>query len=370
MKRYPLIKILFFIDSLAAGGKERRLTELLKGLSNIEYINFELAVLSDEIHYEEVNHLGILIHKIIRKNKKDINVFKKVYRLIKNCKPDIVHSWDSMSTVYVVPSCKLLNIRIINGMVVDTPQKRNIFNKYYFRARITFPFCDYIVGNSESGLNAYKAPAGKRVKIHNGFDFKRLNDIQPAELIRQELNISSERIIGMVASFSEKKDYRTFYKAAQMILSERKDTIFIAIGRDTDSEESMELIDQRYMNNFRLIGKRTNIESFINVMDICVLSTFTEGISNSIMEYMALGKPVVATSGSGTDEIVLDKKTGFLVKQSDPDDLAEKLKILLANDKLRNEMGKNGRERIKQEFSIGRMINMYISLYCKPIVPN
>jgi len=362
------MKILFFIDSLAAGGKERRLTELLKGLSNIEYINYELVIMSDEIHYEEVFQLGIQIHKIIRKNKKDINVFKKVYLLIKKCKPDLVHSWDSMSTVYVIPSCRLLDIKLINGMVVDSPLKRNIFNKYYLRAKITFPFCDYIVGNSESGLNAYNTPADKRVMIHNGFDFKRLNNIRPSELIRQELDIHSEKIIGMVASFSEKKDYPTFYKAAQMILSERQDTVFLAIGRDTDSAESRDLIDKRYMNNFRLIGKKTGIESYINVMDICVLSTFSEGISNSIMEYMALGKPVVATSGSGTEEIVLDKITGFLFNRSEPDELAEKLEILLENDELRIEMGRKGKERVKYEFSIDRMIDKYISLYCGSIV--
>ena len=53
-------------------------------------------------------------------------------------------------------------------------------------------------------------------------------------------------------------------------------------------------------------------------MDICLLSTFTEGISNSIMEYMALGKPVIATDGGGTKEIVDDGETGFLIGQSDP----------------------------------------------------
>lgn len=370
MKRNSYIKILFFIDSLAAGGKERRLVELLKGLSHIEYIDYELAVMSYDIHYDEVNQLGFQIHKIIRKTKKDVSVVKKVYLLLKDCKPDIVHCWDSMSAIYVIPSCKLLNIKLINGMVVDTPLKRNIFNKYYFRAKVTFPFSDSIVGNSEAGLNAYKAKANKRIKIHNGFNFERLNDIQPPELIRKELNINSEKIIGMVASFSEKKDYRTFYKAAQIILSGRNNLIFIAIGRDTDSPESRGLIDQSYMKNFRLLGKKTGIESYINVMDICVLSTFTEGISNSILEYMALGKPVVATSGGGTNEILLDNKTGFLVNRSEPDELAEKLEILLDDDKLRIEMGRKGKERVREEFSIDKMVDQYISLYFNLTIQN
>ena len=72
-----------------------------------------------------------------------------------------------------------------------------------------------------------------------------------------------------------------------------------------------------------MLGIRSGIESLISAMDICVLSTFTEGISNSILEYMALEKPVIATAGGGTNEIVIDNKTGFLIKQSNPEELAE-----------------------------------------------
>jgi glycosyltransferase involved in cell wall biosynthesis len=61
---------------------------------------------------------------------------------------------------------------------------------------------------------------------------------------------------------------------------------------------------------------------------IFVLSTFSEGISNSVLEYMALGKPVIATSGGGTGELVLDNTTGYLIRQSDPEELAEKMELL------------------------------------------
>ena len=98
-------------------------------------------------------------------------------------------------------------------------------------------------------------------------------------------------------------------------------------------------------------------------MDICVLSTFTEGISNSILEYMALGKPVIATSGGGTNEIVADLKTGFLIGTSNPEELAEKIELLLDNVKLREGMGLAGKEWIVKYFSIDLMINKYINLY-------
>ncbi len=102
-------------------------------------------------------------------------------------------------------------------------------------------------------------------------------------------------------------------------------------------------------------------------MDICVLSTFTEGISNAILEYMALEKPVIATDGGGTNEIVENEKTGFLIPQKNPSALAEKLDVLLNDKDLRIKMGKAGREQIERQFSIENMVGSYIESYTKLI---
>jgi glycosyltransferase involved in cell wall biosynthesis len=100
-------------------------------------------------------------------------------------------------------------------------------------------------------------------------------------------------------------------------------------------------------------------------MDIGVLATFTEGISNSVLEYMALGKPVVATSGGGTNEIVTDNETGFLVSPSNPKELADRLQVLLNDSKLCTKMGQSGKMRIHEIFSIEKMTGKYISEYKK-----
>lgn len=357
------MKILFLIDTLGSGGKERRLTELLKALKLKQNIDFELVVMSNDIHYEEVLHLGINIHKIIRKTTKDISVFRKFYVHIRNYRPDVVHCWDSMTAVYVAPNCQLLNCKLVNGMVIDSPVRWKIFNKYWLRARLTFPFSDVIVGNSKAGLKAYKAPERKSVVIHNGFNFDRTNNIISSEVIRRELGIATEFIVGMVAAYSKLKDYPTYYMAAQQLLERRSDVTFLAIGPGTDSTESLNLIDKKHIDNFRLLGKKSGIESFINAMDVCILSTFTEGISNSILEYMALGKPVIATMGGGTDEIVTDKRTGFLINPSSPYELADKIELLLNDPILCKEMGSAGGERIKNEFSIDQMVKKHLDLY-------
>lgn len=268
-----------------------------------------------------------------------------------------------MTAIYSIPACKLLNIKIVNGMVTDAPWKNFFFNKYWFRAKLTFPFSNIIIGNSKAGLKAYGAPKNKSFFIYNGFNFKRTNNIVKSDTIREELEVNTKFVIGMVASFSEYKDYKTYFSAAQLLLSKRNDITFLAIGSNTDSISSKNLIENKYIKYFRLLGNRPGIESFINTMDICVLSTYSEGISNSILEYMALGKPVIASLGGGTNEIVEDTETGFLIRQSDPDQLAEKIEILLNNAELRTKMGLIGQERVKETFSIDCMVSKYIFFY-------
>jgi glycosyltransferase involved in cell wall biosynthesis len=363
------MKLLFFIDTLTAGGKERRLMELMKGLKQEPGIDFELVIMASNIQYKEVYDLGINIHKIIRKTKKDLSVFSKVYKICKSYRPDLVHCWDSMSAVYLIPAVKSLNIKFINGMVTDAPEITGIRNKAWLRAQLTFPFSNLVIGNSKAGLAAYNAPRSKSICIHNGFNFKRIKAVAPASQIREEIGVSTKYVIGMVASLSTYKDYRTYFAAAQLLLEKRKDVTFLALGNDTDSELSKKLIEEKFTANFRLLGRKANIESFINTMDVCVLATFTEGISNSIMEYMALGKPVVATSGGGTIELVEDNKTGFLVSQSNPVELAEKMEILLDNEDLRNKMGATGKQRVYHHFSIEKMVDEYILNYNKLINP-
>ncbi len=233
------MKILFVIDTLGSGGKERRLTELLKALKSSKEIDFELVVMRNDIHYSEIYDLGISIHRIIRKTRKDISVFKKFYLLIRQYKPDAVHCWESMTAVYLAPVCRVIGCPLINGMVTNVPLRRNIFNRHLFRARLTFPFSDKIVSNSKAGIEAYRVPLSKGVVIYNGFNFDRLDNLKSDSVIREELQIFTRFIIGMVASFWKQKDYPTYYKAAQILLDRRNDITFLAIGPHTDSEQSV-----------------------------------------------------------------------------------------------------------------------------------
>lgn len=363
------MKILFATNTMDSGGKERRLTELMKALKVNYDVEFELALMSNDIYYKEILDLDIKINYLIRRTKIDLTIFYKFYQLCKKSRPDIVHCWDSLTAVYLVPACKILDIRLVNGMVTNSPSKQNIFNKHWLRAKLTFPFSDLIIGNSYAGLKAYRVSSAKCHVVYNGFNFQRIKNLSGREIVKKEIAADSKFVIGMVATFYENKDYPTYFRAAQILLSQRDDVIFLAIGKDTDSPAAKSLIDEKYMKNFRLMGRVTGIENIINTLDIGVLATFTEGISNAVLEYMALGKPVIVTSGGGTDELVTNNSTGFLVRPSDPEELASKILMLLGDEQLRTNMGLAGKQQVLKNFSIDKMVSNYYNQY-KSVLAN
>lgn len=365
------MKILFFIESLRAGGKERRLVELLKCLSKYENIWMELVLLRRDIHYTEIFSLNIKIHYIEGKyRKKDPSLFCKVYRIARNFKPDIIHVWSSILAVYAIPTGKLLNVKFINGSITYAlPVEK--FSKLWLISKIAFPPSDTIVANSKAGLRVHHLKQSqKHLVIYNGYDFRR-NDMQVTDL-KKELEIPDETVlVGMIGSFSDAKDYKTYIEVVEKIVEKNSNVHFLCVGNGVNRKNIEALVRERQINNVHFLGIRSDIENICKNLDIGVLLNNTnghaEGISNAIMEYMAAGLPVIATNAGGTPELVCDEESGFLVPAFSPDMVAEKILFLLENRGERVSMGKMGMERIRSEFSLEKMVSSYLSLYSRLI---
>ena len=371
------MRILFFIDSLCAGGKERRLTELMKGIRLNPEVNFEIVLMDKGVHYQEVYTLNIRIHYLLRKTKKDLSVFGKFYRICKDYRPDIVHCWDSMTAVISVPTCRLLNIKLVNGIVVDTPVKQNIFNKHWLRAKLTFPFSNKIIGNSRAGLAAYKAPIKKSSCIYNGLDFRRFEKLKERAIIQKEIfGESCENIFvaGMVAAFENRKDYETLIKGALLLINSNDLIRFVLVGDGNNFNEINEGVTPEYSDKIIFLGKRSDVESIVNIFDVGILLTNSkvhgEGISNSIIEYMALGKPVIATQGGGTNEAIIDGENGYLLNSHDSFQLVKSIEKLMNDKNLRQKFGAKSYEIAHKRFDLKIMTENYFQMYQKLLQEN
>lgn len=361
------MKILFLIDNVYRGGKERRMIELLKGLLANGGYELEMVVFSDNVQYPELFELGIPVHLLPRKKKRDPFMFLRFYRLCKQINPDLIQSWGAMANIYAIPAAKALRIKLLNSCIANAPRKFELTNKKHLWTKLSFPFSDLIIGNSQAGLDVYRAPAGKSRRIFNGFDLNRVEALQAPDKIREKLKIRPGKVVGMVGAFYGRKDYESFIRAAIQLLEQGKAVTFIGIGDGPTHEECLALIPEAFKDRILLPGQIQQVESYIQIFDVGVLSTNArvhgEGISNSIIEYMVLGRPVVATDGGGTPEIVLDGETGFLVTPQVPEELAEKIAYLLDHPEEAQRMGQQGRQRILDQFTLPRMTQEYIKTY-------
>src|SRR5215475_1070863 len=224
------MRILHFTESLRRAGKERQLVELLRGLAPHRDIESFVAVTDeDEVHYEiEREHAQVV--PLLRKTRRDLRLFKRLYELVSRSRIDIIHSWGSMCSVYAAPVAKLCRTAFVNGFVRDAPPHMTPWNKNYLRGKLTIPFSDIVVANSRAGLLAYDIPRRKGVCIYNGFNPERASNLTEGAELRSMLGITTPHIVGMVANFTPRKDYAIFVEMARRICQLRDDVTFVTVG--------------------------------------------------------------------------------------------------------------------------------------------
>jgi len=358
------MKVVHIIENLLSGGRERRLMEFLKACQGREDIENHLIILSDEIFFTEIKNIP---HTII--SRKEFNEVKCLYEIYKFCikyNPDIIHAWGELAACHASVVKFLLRKKLVNGMVSSAGDKITFKRQAY--AKFSFVFSDIILSNSQAGLRSFNVPKVKSRQVYNGFNYDRLKNLKSKEEITQRFNIKTKMIVGMVANFTAHKDYDTYLESAKRIVGIRNDVSFLCVGEGWNmgikQTRNMDDYKREYAcANIIFTGMQKDIESISNILDIGVLISHGEAISNSILEYMALGKPVVATNKGGTPELIENNGNGFLVEYKNVDELVEKLQLLIDSPELRDRMGKRSKEIIEEKFSITSMVNGIIGIY-------
>jgi glycosyltransferase involved in cell wall biosynthesis len=267
-----------------------------------------------------------------------------------------------MCSVYAAAVARILGIALVNGMITDSPIIK-VGSRKWVRSRLTFPFSDLILANSKAGLLAYKAPPHRSACVYNGFDFNRLKTLVPGEEIRRAHGIKTPKVIGMVANIDRRKDHLNFTRTAIHICNDRSDVSFIAIGEGPLRESCMQMVPEGLRDRIIFPGRRSDVESHVQIFDIGMLLSHREGISNAIIEYMASGKPVIATEGGGTPELVVHGETGFIVASNTEDRVVQYIHYLLDTTQAAEQMGRAGRARIQAHFSTKHMCSETLSIY-------
>ncbi len=363
-------RVLFFIARLTSGGKERRLIELLTYLKKTGGYELMVVVTRDQVHYTDFFQLGIPYH-VIRKKwmKNDLSVFYKFYKVCKQFRPHIIHSWGRVQTFYALPAAIIQRIPLVNGQITAAPPKLNKWSINHVIDRLNFKYSKLILSNSNAGIGAFNPPPHKWRVIYNGINMNRFKNLPEVELIKAKYKISTPYAVLMAATYSPHKDYSLFFRVAELVTGQRSDITFIGVG-------AYDKNDSYYREMLRLSGNNPNIifqsrcneiEALINACTIGVLfsnrAVHGEGISNSLMEYMSLGKPVIANDAGGTKELVRHNKNGYLVTNEPDQQIAAMICELIDNPSKYTNFGEESKRIIEQSFSLERMGNEFEKVY-------
>jgi glycosyltransferase involved in cell wall biosynthesis len=352
-----------FIDNLQAGGKERQCVELVKGLVARGDTRCVVVTMTHDLFFTELKSLpNVHIEHLVRRSQRDPRIVWQFWRVCRRWQVDVITCWHVMAALYALPAAVLLRLPMVVNFIQDAPAA--LPRQLARRSRWAFALADSIVGNSRAGIAAYRPPPAKTRLIPSGFDLARVAQARDANWLRREFGIDTAFIIGMVATFSGFKDHPTLIRAAIEVLARRRDVVFVMVGGGPTQAACEALIPPELSAHIRILGRlAAPIEQVVAGFDIGALATFTEGMSNSIVEYMMLAKPVVASHGGGNAEIVSDGETGWLVPVGDEHAFAGRLLLLLDDTAMRRRMGEAGRARIERDFRMERIVEQYVQAY-------
>ncbi|MER3523959.1 MAG: hypothetical protein C4326_07800 [Ignavibacteria bacterium] len=237
--------------------------------------------------------------------------------------------------------------------------------------RLSLRYLDSIVLVSEANRDFFLSMFGQRFSdktrtISNGIDLDRYSPEFFKDVSLQEFGIDRKpsHIITVVAGLNNQKGHAYLLQAIPSILVRFPFALFLFVG-DGHLREQLERIacDLKVDHSVVFMGKREDVRQILAITDVFVLPSLFEGMPLSVLEAMAMGKPVVATKVDGTAEAVTDGISGYLVPPRDSTALASRIIELLADPLLRAEFGQHARERVRSLFSADLMSNKYLSLY-------
>jgi sugar transferase (PEP-CTERM/EpsH1 system associated) len=358
------IRVMHLLFSLRTGGTEMGVVKLVNALDRARATSTICSCkpagdlklkLAGDVPLFEFN----------RRDGNDPQFVLELTRLLKRERPDVLHthSWGTLFEGLV--AARLAGVaHVVHGEhgTLDTRRLNVVAQRWGWRR------ADCLLSVSSRLADRMAAQIGvARESVHvirNGIDTGRFRPGRREEA-RRALDLSAtDVVIGTAGRLVPVKDHSSLLQAMALLAGRNVRCRLVLAGdgplRDALHAQAAAL---GLTANVTFLGARSDVDLVLSACDVFVLSSLSEGLSNTILEAMATGLPVVATHVGGADELVEDGRTGLLVPSAQPPALASALATLVESVDLRLSMGTLGREKAQREFSIARMASDYERLY-------
>ena len=348
------IKAVHVLHSFSTGGMEKGIASLV--MATKDEFEHVIICITQTGRSEELLPAGTQVISLGKPAGNSMGFIIKLAKILKNLNPDVVHTrnWGGLDGVL---AARLAGISAVvhgeHGWGVIDPNGLKL-KRVLIRRFISVMIKEYTCVSKQMVHWLRKDIRVKKpvTQIYNGVDFERY---RPSE----EKDTNAGIIIGVVGRLDPIKDHPTLFKAFQAVRKKISSVKLLVIG-DGPERETLEKIAGKGVT---FLGNRRDIPELLNSLDIFVLPSLNEGISNTILEAMVAAIPVVASKVGGNPELVKDGITGRLFDSGDSETLANIILDYCQDTEKRKFHGREARQIVMKNFSMDKMIDQYKTVW-------
>ncbi|MBI4520808.1 MAG: glycosyltransferase [Gemmatimonadetes bacterium] len=365
-------RVALLIGQLGAGGAERQLCLLARSLLRTRYQPFVVALKAGGALEADLRAAGVETYALRRRHSVDPLRLWSLARILRRRRPLVAHGFDPAGSQYAKLAALITDVPFVIGgtqAMFSQPWRVRMLE------RVLRHRTDAVITNSEAAKRRWTRSTGyppERIAVvPNGVDFREMERV-PAGFtpLRELLGIPPhEPVVGCLASIYHEKNPGMFVEAAAAVNRADVCARFVWIG-DGPLRADMEAAIRRHNLGARVhvLGWRADGRWLARDFDVGVLTSISESLPNSVLEYMYWGVPVVVTDAGGLVELVEHGKSGLVVAKNDAAAMTRAILALLVDPPWARSLGRGGRERILQRHSAEQTAARTIEVYERVIM--
>ncbi|MBL4829984.1 MAG: glycosyltransferase [Aliivibrio sp.] len=352
--------ICHLVYSFHVGGLERIITNTINSLG-VEYTHTIISLTDIGSMIEQIEP-EISIFQLNKREGNDYSIYPKLYKILKQLSPDVVHSYNLATFEYQwIAKLLFVPIRLHAEHGRDSYDPYGQVKKYQWIRKFCSLATTDVVAVSAELLNWLEQSVGinqkKLTLIRNGVDTNYF----------QKSGTTSDFIIGHVARLHAIKNQKmlidAFDKAKKTNSQFNAKAQLIIVGDGPEMYNLRTYCSSSNITNVKFEGEKTDVLSYYQLFDLFALSSIAEGIPMTLLEAMSVGIPHVVTNVGGIEEVIIKGETGLSCESEDVDTFAEHMITLFLDKTLRDNMSNAAQKRVVSSFSQNRMLNQYKTLY-------
>ncbi len=313
---------------------------------------------------DEAQRQGLPVEVIPCCGKWDRKAISEIRLLLKKHSVDVVHTHGYKPDLYALAAIGRRRTALV-ATSHNWPSALLSMRMYAVLDRLALRMFDKVVVVSDKVghiLRGSGVDADKLAFIPNGVDLQRFANAAPK--LRDELGLAHKPVVGFVGRLVSEKGGPVLIQAAKTVLATRPETRFVLVGDGPARQEWQNLAETLGIaDNVIFTGARSDMPEVYASMDLVVLPSEIEAMPMCLLEAMAAGKTVIATSVGAVPRIVIPSKTGLLIEPKAADALASSMLHLLREKELSLQLANNGKAHVTQHFSAEAMASTYLGLY-------